>query len=128
MRLPPTWARLVIVAALLASATSACAVWKTDTETPAGLPAAGEEGPVRVVTSDGGTVVIVAPLVDGDSLFGATEGSHPKRVAIPLSHVVRVEKMNFSLEKTADGVLVTQKILMGVVLLGGFLAILLSRH
>ena len=128
MRIPQVSTLLAIVTATLAQSTSGCATWKPQETPDQRVLAKGEQGPVRLVKTNGETMVIIAPLVEGDSVFGATEGSNPQRVAIPLADVKRIEKMQFSLEKTASGVLATQQVLMGVVLMGGFLAILLSKH
>lgn len=128
MRVPRVPTLLAIVTAILAQSAYGCASWKPVETTDPRVLAKGEQGPVRVVRTNGETMVIIAPLVDGDSLFGATEGTNPQRVAIPLTDVKQIEKMHFNLDKTADGVLATQQVLMGVVLIGGFLAILLSKH
>lgn len=91
-----------------------CTVWTPQAGRPE-LVAVGEQGPIRVVRSDRSVVVLVAPALIGDSLVGATQGEPPRRVAIPLADIERIERREPSLAKTINGALTGVTLLAAVI-------------
>jgi hypothetical protein len=79
-------------AVLLVSLTG-CAKWQVQSVTPEALLSQRHPSRIRVTRSDDSTVVLYAPEVVGDTLYGTTRGSRDAavaRTAVPLSGVMRL--------------------------------------
>jgi hypothetical protein len=79
-------------AVLLVSLTG-CAKWQVQSVTPEALLSQRHPSRIRVTRSDDSTVVLYAPEVMGDTLYGTMRGSRDAgvaRTAVPLSGVMRI--------------------------------------
>ena len=96
--------RLGLLAAVLAP-TPGCSTWRSSAAGAAEVSAMAPER-ARVTLRDGSTVVLVSPVVQGDSLVGTArpKGGEPVRFAAPVSDVVLVETRGFSTGKTLGAV------------------------
>ncbi|MEO6865182.1 MAG: hypothetical protein ABI229_07005 [Gemmatimonadaceae bacterium] len=110
------WRGLLFSASLSALPGLGCRTWTPESATRVELVAKGEQGPVRVVKTDGSSVVLVVPVVADDSLIGATQTEPPQHVAIAVADIQRIEKPKPSFAKTMEGIQTTTRVVMGIVL------------
>ncbi|HJR16014.1 MAG TPA: hypothetical protein VJ808_04105 [Gemmatimonadales bacterium] len=88
----------------LAQVAGACMSWQTQEASPEQLLAENPPDQVRVTRADGSTVLIVKPLISGDSLTGTLPGSAPdsgRPLSLPLADVRSVEVRRVNAGRTA---------------------------
>jgi hypothetical protein len=95
-----------LAALLMIGCQTACSVWKTSAVSPQEVVARETPKSVRVTRSDGRQVVLVRPLVAGDSLRGErpdqSDANHPQQQsAVPLSDIRKMDVRRVDAGRTA---------------------------
>lgn len=102
---------------VLVPAAGACHGWRPQaTPVPRAIEQMHGRGTVRILRSDGSLVVLASPRVTGDSIVG-TAGSPPRRTAVAVAGVERVEAREVSAGKTAGlvgGILGAAALMVGL--------------
>jgi hypothetical protein len=92
------------------SSVLACSTWRSQ---PVPLPGEPATGPISVVLRDGERVALTQLTSTGDSLIGET-GRPPRRYAVALRDVARVERREVSVGRTA-GLVVSLALIVGAI-------------
>ncbi len=104
-RSPPSWRRLLSLS-LLAVHLGACTTWRVQQPTPETVIRDRAPTTIRITRTDGSTVIVHRPMIEGDSVVGQLTGSESadtaaKRIAIPLSAIEAVAIRRLYVLKTA---------------------------
>lgn len=104
-RSPPSWRRLLSLS-LLAVHLGACTTWRVQQPTPETVIRDRAPTTIRITRTDGSTVIVHRPMIEGDSVVGQLTGSESadtaaKRIAIPLSAIEAVAIRRLHVLKTA---------------------------
>lgn len=93
-------AKVRLTLLLLGLTTAACYTWRTEPLSPVPTPTFLPWHRVRITRVDGHKQVVVDPSVTADTLYAWENLSHIVHVAVPLSHIQRLESSHFSAGKT----------------------------